>query len=164
MKRCKENIHEQEGIVVTVTCLWLGWGRGEEASGTHTHTHTHTAKYFVSVLKMCSDRRSKCIHSRAIVSERGVMLSCLLEVSLAATMPCCTVLGSSGSKLSGNYYAYVCVWTWISQLVQPKVLYTCMQVHVGMTDGLNDKCHCTVQLCCLCVMCIWMWSEHVWTH
>jgi len=143
--------------IVTVTCLWLAWGRKEEASGTHTcaHVRTHSAEHFVSVLKMCSVRSSKCIHSSAVVSERGVTLSCLLEGSLAATMPCrlqlCAVLGSSCCKLSGNYCTYICVWTGISQHVRPEVLCTCMQVHVGMTDGLNDKCYCTVQLCCLCV-------------
>ena len=48
----------------------------------------------------------------------------------------------------------------MSQHVQPKVLYTCVQVHVGVTYGLNDKCYCTVQLCCLCV-CVYLnvkWS------
>ena len=85
---------------------------------------------------MCGDRSSKCIHSRAIVSERGAMLPCPLEVSLAATMPCCTVLGAQvASYLATTVHTFV-----FAQLVQPKVLYTCTQVHVGMTDGLNDKC------------------------
>jgi hypothetical protein len=125
------------------------------AHNMRTCTHTLCRAFCISFKNVQCQKFQVYSHNSAVVSERGVTLSCLLEGSLVAAMPwrlqLCAVLGCSCCKLSGICYTYICVWTGISQHVQPKVLCTCMQVHVEMTDDLNDKCYCTVQLCCLCV-------------